>query len=110
MTLISNTLDLILHEDLDDTMAGKLVYLLDERDQIEINKMVVESLNDFIEVLDGDEEAEIRSSLIEDMYVLDLDNHWPVPDGTFVDEWNIEHSVEAGGDMVTMTPLLWEYV
>ena len=106
MTLITNTLNLIMTGE-DPILDGQLVYRLEASDHVEITKLIKEWLNDFVEVIDID--SEDHEGLREDMtdqYVLDLDTHWPVPDGIFVDDW----SIEVEGDIVTMESRLWTFV
>ena len=106
MTLITNTLNLIMTGE-DPILDGQLVYRLEASDHVEITKLIKEWLNDFVEVIDID--SEDHEGLREDMtdqYVLDLDTHWPVPDGIFVDDW----SIEVEGDIVTMESSLWTFV
>ena len=106
MTLITNTLNLIMTGE-DPILDGQLVYRLEASDHVKITKLIKECLNDFVEVIDID--SEDYESLREDMtdqYVMDLDTHWPVPDGIFVDDW----SIEVKGDIVTMESRLWEFV
>ena len=110
MTLITNTLNLIMTGE-DPILDGQLVYRLEASDHVEITKLMKEWLNDFVEVIDIDSEDHegTREDMIYDIsyqYVMDLDTHWPVPDGIFVDDW----SIEVEGDNITMEPILWEFV
>ena len=95
----------------DPILDGQLVYRLEASDHVEITKLMKEWLNDFVEVIDIDSEDHegTREDMIYDIsyqYVMDLDTHWPVPDGIFVDDW----SIEVEGDNITMEPILWEFV
>ena len=110
MTLITNTLKPLTMTDEDPILDGQLVYRLEASDHVEITKLMKEWLNDFVEVIDIDsEDLWEHEGLREDMtwqYVMDLDTHWPVPDGIFVDDW----SIEVEGDIVTMESRLWTFV
>ena len=97
--------------DEDPILDGRLVYRLEASDHAEITKLMKEWLNDFVEVIDIDSEDHegTREDMIYDIsyqYVMDLDTHWPVPDGIFVDDW----SIEVKGDIVTMESRLWTFV
>ena len=108
MTLITNTLNLTMTDE-DPILDGQLVYRLEASDHVEITKLMKEWLNDYFDLEVIDIDSEDHEGLREDMtdqYVLDLDTHWPVPDGIFVDDW----SIEVEGDIVTMESRLWTFV
>ena len=108
MTLITNTLNLIMTGE-DPILDGQLVYRLEASDHVEITKLMKEWLNDYFDLEVIDIDSEDHEGLREDMtdqYVLDLDTHWPVPDGIFVDDW----SIEVEGDIVTMESRLFTFV
>ena len=106
MILITNTMNLNLTDE-DSILDGQLVYRLEDSDRLEITELMKEWIeNTFIEVIQSDEDNEYLREDMTLQYVLDLDTHWPVPDGIFVDDWTI--GVE--GDIVTMEPRLWEFV